>query len=75
MLGSSEAPTLPPLVQTLQPQVAQPVAAHVGTGTQERLDTDTTVQHAVDKDTDKDSSGLVQHRRYPLVAIFLFLTP
>lgn len=60
MLGSSEAPTLPPLVQTLQPQVAQPVTAHIGTGTQERLETDTTVQPAVDKETEKDSSGLVQ---------------
>lgn len=61
MLGSSEAPALPPLVQTMQPQVAQPVAAaHIGTATQERVDTDTTVQHAVDKDTEKDSSGLVQ---------------
>ena len=60
MLGSSEAPALPPFVQTLQPQVAQPIAQQIGAGTQEPADTDLTLQHAVDKDTDKDSSGLVQ---------------
>ena len=59
MLGSSEAPALPPF-QTLQPQVAQQIAEHIGAGTQEPVDTDPTLQHAVDKDTDRDSSGLVQ---------------
>ena len=60
MLGSSEAPSLPPFVQTLQSQSAQPIAEHIGAGPQEPVDTDPTLQHAVDKDTDKDSSGLVQ---------------
>lgn len=59
MLGSSEAPALPPFVQTLQPQLAQPTAEQTGAGTQEPVDADPILHHAVDKDTDKDSSGLV----------------
>ena len=60
MLGSGQATPLPPYVQILQPQVAQPIVTEqIGAGTQDHADTDPTLQHAVDKDTDKDSSGLV----------------
>ena len=39
----------------------QPIAEQPSIGAQDQTDNDPTSQHAVDKDTDKDSSGLVRH--------------
>ncbi len=61
MLGSSEAPLLASYPQLAPPQIAmQPIAEQPSIGAQDQTDNDPTSQHAVDKDTDKDSSGLVR---------------
>ena len=60
MLGSSEAPFVASYPQLAPPQIAmQPIAEQPSIGAQDQTDNDPTSQHAVDKDTDKDSSGLV----------------
>ncbi len=61
MLGSSEAPLLASYPQLAPPQIGmQPIAEPPSNGAQDQTDNDPTSQHAVDKDTDKDSSGLVR---------------
>ena len=60
MLGSGGAPALPAYAQSLLPQVAQPIANQVGVNVQPQADNDPPSHQVVDRDTDKDSSGLVQ---------------
>ncbi len=61
MLGSGEAPLLASYPQVAPPQISmQPIAEQPSIGAQDQTDNDPTSQHAVDKDTDKDSSGLVR---------------
>ena len=60
MLGSGGAPALPAFAQSLLPQVAQPIANQVGVNLQPQADNDPPSHQVVDRDTDKDSSGLVQ---------------
>jgi len=61
MLGSSEAPALAPYVQPAPPQIAaQSIVEQPSIGAQDQTDNDPTSQHAVDKESEKDSSGLVR---------------
>ena len=61
MLGSSEAPLLAAYPQLAAPQVVvQPIVEQPSIGAQDQTDNDPTSQHAADKETDKDSSGLVR---------------
>ena len=60
MLGSGEA--LASVTPAQQPQMqlaAQTMAEQLSVGAQDQADNDPVSQHAGDKETDKDSSGLV----------------